>query len=68
MTARFEGPTPLCLSTDRAARSVKRGVDRGRRRIAFPWPLVIGLRFCDLVPAIVGDAILRRYRFRIRAA
>jgi short-subunit dehydrogenase len=66
MTDRFEGPTPFCLSTDRAARIIKQGVDRGRRRIAFPWPLVFGLRFCDLAPAIIGDAILRRYRFRIR--
>jgi hypothetical protein len=31
-------------------------------------PLVLGLRFCDLAPPIIGDAILRRYRFRIRAA
>jgi NAD(P)-dependent dehydrogenase (short-subunit alcohol dehydrogenase family) len=68
MTDRFEGPTPFCFSIDRAARIIKRGVDRGRRRIAFPWPLVLGLRFCDMVPAIVGDAILRGYRFRIRAA
>jgi short-subunit dehydrogenase len=67
MTDRFEGPTPFCLTTDRAARIIKRGVDHGRRRIAFPWPLVFGLRFCDVAPAIVGDAILRRYRFRIRA-
>jgi NAD(P)-dependent dehydrogenase (short-subunit alcohol dehydrogenase family) len=29
MTVRFEGPTPFCLSIDRAARIVKRGVDRG---------------------------------------
>ena len=68
MTDRFEGPTPFRFSIDRAARIVKQGVDRGRRRITFPWPLVLGLRFCDMVPAIVGDAILRGYRFRIRAA
>jgi short-subunit dehydrogenase len=63
MTARFEGPTPFCLSTDRTARIVKLGVDRGRRRIGFPWPLVLGLRFCDMMPAI-----LRRYRFTIHVA
>jgi short-subunit dehydrogenase len=67
MTDRFEGPTPLRLSRDDAARIVKRGIDRGRRRVAFPWPLVLGLQFCDIVPAIIGDAILRRYRFRIRS-
>jgi short-subunit dehydrogenase len=68
MTDRFEGPHPFLLSLEAAARKVKRAVDHGRRRAAFPWPLVFGLRFCDLAPAIVGDAILRRYHFHIRPA
>ena len=68
MTDRFDGPTPFLLSSEAAARIVKLGIDRGRRRIAFPWPLVLGLRFCDLAPAVIGDAILRRYRFRIHPA
>ena len=68
MTDRFDGPTPFRASTAAAARKVKRAIDRGRRRSAFPWPLVFGLRFCDLAPPSIGDAILRRYRFRIRAA
>ncbi len=67
MTDRFHGPTPFLLTCDGAARIVKRGIDRGRRRIAFPWPLVLGLQFCDLAPAVIGDAILRRYRFRIHS-
>lgn len=66
MTDRFDGPTPFLLSSDTAARIIKRGIDRGRRRIAFPWPLVRGLQFCDLAPAVIGDAILCRYRFHIR--
>ena len=66
MTDRFDGPTPFLIGAEVAARIIKRGLDRGRRRIAFPWPLVRGLQFCDLAPALVGDAILRRYRFRIR--
>jgi short-subunit dehydrogenase len=68
MTDRFDGPTPFLLSSESAARLVKRGIDRGRRRVAFPWPLVLGLQFCDLAPAVIGDAILRRYRFRIHSA
>ena len=67
MTDRFDGPTPFLLSSDAAARIVKRGIDHGRRRIAFPRPLVLGLQFCDLAPAIIGDAILRHYRFRIHS-
>ncbi len=68
MTDRFDGPTPFLLSSDEAARIVKRGIDRGRRRVAFPRPLVLGLQFCDIAPAFIGDAILRRYRFQIHSA
>jgi short-subunit dehydrogenase len=68
MTDRFHGPTPFLLTSEGAARIVKRGIDRGRRRVAFPWPLVRGLQFCDIAPAAIGDAILRRFRFRIHPA
>jgi short-subunit dehydrogenase len=68
MTDRFDGPTPFLFSSDRAARIVKRGIDRGRRRVAFPRSLVLGLQFCDIAPAFIGDAILRRFRFQIRSA
>jgi len=67
MTDRWDGPTPFLLSGERAARHIKRGIDRGRPRINFPWPLVFGMRFCDLAPAMIGDRILRDFRFRIRS-
>jgi NAD(P)-dependent dehydrogenase (short-subunit alcohol dehydrogenase family) len=65
MTERFIGPRPFLLPLARAAGRVKRGLDRGRRRISFPWPLVLGLRLADLMPPRLGDAILRRFRFQI---
>jgi short-subunit dehydrogenase len=68
MTDRWEGPTPLLMTGEQAARKVKRGIDRGRRRVAFPWLLALGLRLCDWLPAALGDAIVRRIRFRIRPA
>ena len=68
MTDRWEGPTPFLASGERAARIVKRGIDRGRSRVSFPLPLVFGMRFCDLAPPLIGDAILRGFRFRIRSA
>jgi short-subunit dehydrogenase len=68
MTDRVEGPTPFRWSGERAARHIKRGIDRGAARIEFPWPLVLGMRFCDLAPAMLGDAIMRGFRFRIRPA
>ena len=68
MTDRWEGPTPFLLSGEAAAARVRRAIDRGRPRAAFPWPLVFGMRFCDLAPAPIGDAIMRRFVFRIRPA
>ncbi|HEX5453965.1 MAG TPA: SDR family NAD(P)-dependent oxidoreductase [Stellaceae bacterium] len=67
MTDRWDGPTPFLASGEKAARRVKRGIDAGRARIEFPLPLVLGMRFCDLAPAAIGDRILRDFRFRIRA-
>jgi short-subunit dehydrogenase len=67
MTDRWEGPTPFLASGERAARRIKRGIDRGRARIDFPWPLVLGMRFCDLAPAMIGDRIMRGFHFRIRS-
>jgi short-subunit dehydrogenase len=67
MTDRWEGATPFLVSGERAARRIKRGIDRAARRIHFPWPLVLGMRFCDMAPAAIGDAILRRMHFHIRA-
>jgi short-subunit dehydrogenase len=68
MTDRWQGPTPFLLDGAAAARRVKRAIDRGRSRAAFPWPLAFGMRFCDLAPAWLGDAILRRFVFTIRPA
>jgi short-subunit dehydrogenase len=67
MTDRWEGPTPFLASGEHATRRIRRGIDRGRSRIDFPWPLVLGMRFCDLAPALIGDRIMRNFHFRIRA-
>jgi len=65
MTNRFKGKTPFLLSLDRTAAIVKQGIDRRQRRVGFPLPLVLALRFADLLPAGIGDAILRANRFHI---
>lgn len=68
MTDRWDGPTPLLTSTERAARKIKRAIDTGQRRLSFPRPLALGLRICDALPAVFGDRIMRGFRFRIRSA
>src|SRR5262249_27716893 len=51
MTDRFIGPHPFHLSLERTTAIVKRGLDRGKPRIVFPWPLALGMRLADLMPA-----------------
>jgi short-subunit dehydrogenase len=68
MTDRWEGPTPFLISGEQAARKVKRGIDRGRRRVSFPWPMALGMRLSDMLPAALGDRIVRDFRFHIRSA
>ena len=65
MTDRFKGPHPFGLSLDAATRIVKRGLERGKRRIVFPWPLAFGMRAADLMPAWLGDLVIRNFRFHI---
>jgi short-subunit dehydrogenase len=65
MTDRFKGPHPFGMSLEAATRIVKRGLDRGKRRVVFPWPLAFGMRCADLMPAWLGDIVIRNFRFHI---
>ena len=65
MTDRFHGGKPLLYSLDRAVETVRKGLDRRASRIVFPRLLGIGLQAADLLPAPIGDAILRRFPFQI---
>jgi len=65
MSAAFQGPRPLMISAERAAAIVRRGLDRRRRRIVFPRRLGLVLQALDLLPAFLGDWLIRRSRFRI---
>src|SRR5260370_39962185 len=38
------GPKPLILPAERAARIIQRGVAKGRRQIALPYPLYLGVQ------------------------
>jgi short-subunit dehydrogenase len=65
MSGRWHGPRPWMISTERAAARIKRGIERRRRRITFPWLLMVGMRFADWMPPRLGDRVLRRFRFHI---
>ena len=65
MTDRFKGAHPFAVSLDRAAAITARGIERGRSRVEFSWIMSWALRAADLMPAFLGDEILRRIHFHI---
>jgi short-subunit dehydrogenase len=65
MTDRWKGPTPFMVSLDRMVRVVRRGIDRRRPRITFPYLLAIGTHAADILPAWIGDRIMRGFHFHI---
>jgi short-subunit dehydrogenase len=65
MTKQFRGSKPFMISVARAAELTKNGLDKRRSRIVFPEILGLGLRLADLLPAWLGDVILRNFRFHI---
>jgi len=60
MTARNDFPMPLLMPAPRAARIIRRGLDRGRARIAFPWPLYAAVRLLACLPPGLTDPLLGR--------
>lgn len=65
MTDRWQGPTPFMVSLDRMVAVIRRGLDRRRARITYPRLLAFGTRLADLLPAKIGDVIMRDFRFHI---
>lgn len=60
-TPMTEGRThamPFILEADEAARRIHRAVRRGRRRVAFPWPLATLAHLARLFPAGLYDRLV----------
>jgi short-subunit dehydrogenase len=65
MTDRWKGPTPFMLSLDKMVAAIRKGLDARRARIVVPRLLALGTQAADLLPAAIGDRIMRGFRFRI---
>ena len=55
------GPKPLMLPPERAANIIRRGLARGRRQIAFPFSLYLGVQLTRALPSGLVDPILRHF-------
>ncbi|HNI52052.1 MAG TPA: SDR family NAD(P)-dependent oxidoreductase [Accumulibacter sp.] len=53
------GPKPFLLSPEHAAQAIRRGLERNRARISFPFPLNLGTWFLAVLPAFVSLRIVR---------
>jgi short-subunit dehydrogenase len=65
MTDRWKGPTPFMLSLDKMVAAIRKGLDARRARIVVPRLLALGQVAADLLPAAIGDRIVRGFRFHI---
>lgn len=65
MTDRWKGPTPFMLSLDKMVAAIRKGLDARRSRIVVPRLLALGTQAADLLPAALGDRIMRGFRFHI---
>lgn len=66
MSRRFLGSKPFLLDLDTAVTRTRAGLDRRAPRIVFPRRLGLLMQAADLIPAALGDYILRAMPFRIR--
>ena len=64
MTGSFDSAKPFLISAEDAAQRIRRGLERRKAIIAFPWPLYLATRFQQLLP----DALRRRAMLTFRAA
>ena len=60
MTAVNAFPMPLLMDLDEAARLIRRGLERDRPRIAFPWPMALAVTLLQAIPPAWIDPLLRR--------
>jgi short-subunit dehydrogenase len=51
---------PLLWPADRAARAIRRGLERNRGLIAFPWPLRLAVYVGALLPSRLADFVAAR--------
>lgn len=64
MCAAMPGPKPFEWPPEKAARAIKRGLERDKARITFPFPLNLGTWFLAVLPAGISQRILAFIGYR----
>ncbi len=58
------GPKPFLWPADKAVRVIRRGLERNRPRISFPFPLNFGTWWLSVLPPALSERILRLIGYR----
>ena len=64
MTGSYDSAKPFLINAEDAARRIRRGLERRKAIIAFPWPLYLAARLQQFLP----DPLRRRALLNFRAA
>lgn len=65
MSERHKGSKPFEISAEKAARLMRRAINRQQAFYAFPFILVMGIRLQNLLPAKIGDLFLGGFEAEI---
>ena len=60
MTDNNPYPMPLIIDPDKAARIIRRGLERNKARIVFPWPMHLAALLLAVLPPAWTDPLLTR--------
>ncbi|MDH7516044.1 MAG: SDR family NAD(P)-dependent oxidoreductase [Bacteroidota bacterium] len=66
MTAKNEFRMPFIMEPERAARIIRRGIERGKSMVRFPFPLVLASGIARVMPSRLFDRVLPRLRGGLR--
>ncbi len=60
MTADNPYPMPFLMNSPKAARIIRKGLERNRPRIIFPWPMAVAAWMATVLPPSLTDPLMRR--------
>ena len=59
------GPKPFLWGAEKAAQTIKYGLERNKARISFPFPLNLGTWFLAVLPAGISQRLLRLFGYAV---
>ena len=59
------GPKPFLWTAEKAALTIKKGLERNQARICFPFPLNVGAWFLAVLPPSISQWIVRRLHYSV---